>query len=108
VEKEKQWAKEHNVPISFIAGLDFKKQTDNWFSLACACDYVVSVSTALVHFMGAAGRRVELLLTDKQAPFIWGVSEGPSLPYPNVSIHRRKQGEDNEAYLNRVKERLLP
>lgn len=108
VEKEKEWAKDHNVPISFIAGLDFRKQTDNWFSLGCACDYVVSVSTALVHFMGAAGKRVELLLTDKQAPFIWGIDEGASLPYPSVNIHRRRADEENDAYMNRIRASLLP
>lgn len=108
IQREKEYAKKANIPITFIAGLDFKKQIDNWFALAAACDYTISVSTAIVHFMGAIGQRVELLLTERQAPFIWGTEEGPSLPYPTVNIHRRKVGETNETYMTRIQEALCP
>jgi ADP-heptose:LPS heptosyltransferase len=108
IKAERELATKANIPITFISGLDFKKQIDNWFALGAACDYTISVSTALVHFMGAIGQRVELLLTERQAPFIWGTEEGQSLPYPTVNIHRRKPGESNEVYLTRIIESLSP
>lgn len=108
IEREKKLAKDLGVPISFIAGLDFRKQLDNWFALAAGCDYIVSVSTALVHFMGAINKRVELLLTEKQAPFIWGTQEGQSYAYQSVNIHRRRPAELNEGYLDRILSSLKP
>lgn len=106
ITNDKQRAKELNFPITFIQGLNFKNQIDHWFALAMATDHCISVSTAIVHFLGAAGRRVELLLTEHQAPFIWGTGVGASLPYPDVRIHRRTRGETTAAYLERIDESL--
>jgi len=94
VKEEQTLAREQGWPVTFINGIDFKKDIDGWFALACACDRIVSVSTALVHFAGAAGMKVDLLLGEFQAPFIWGMEEGASLPYPEVKIHRinKEQG----------------
>jgi len=65
------------------------------------------VSTALVHFVGAAGGRVDLLIGDYQAPFIWGLEEGMSLPYAGVNIVRKSKEETVEAFFDRVGEDVL-
>jgi tetratricopeptide (TPR) repeat protein len=107
VATERALAKENGWPVTFIDGIDFKKDIDNWLSLACACDQIISVSTALVHFAGAAGRRVDLLIGDFQAPFIWGLEEGLSLPYPNVHITRKTKEESLESLFDRVGTKAL-
>jgi len=107
VDEEREFAKKMGWPVTFIEGLDFKKNIDGWVALTCACDRVVSVSTALVHFAGASGKQVDVLIGDYQAPFIWGLDEGQSLPYENVFIHRKKREESVESLFDRVYERLL-
>lgn len=107
VAAEKAWAKENQFPISFIDGIDFKKDLDKWFSLACACDQIVSVSTALVHYVGAAGKRVDLLIGDYQAPFIWGLEGGYSLPYSDVFIHRKNKDDSVEEFFVSVAKRVF-
>lgn len=102
IKEEQELARKNQWPITFISGLDFKKDIEGWFALACACDRIISVSTALVHFVGAAGKRVDLLLGDYQAPFIWGMNEGPSLPYPHVTIHRTRKSEGPEELFKRI------
>jgi ADP-heptose:LPS heptosyltransferase len=103
VTNERKLAKENNWPITFIDGIDFKKDIDAWVALAGVCDKIISVSTALVHFAGAAGMHVELILGKAQSPFIWGLEEGISLPYPNVFIHRQGNDESRECYMERLK-----
>jgi len=105
--KEREYAKKNKLPITFIEGIDFKKNIDSWFALACACDRILSVSTALVHFAGAAGKRVDLLLTEFQSPFIWGTEEGDSLPYSDVTIHRKKRDQGVEDFLLHVRKSLI-
>jgi tetratricopeptide (TPR) repeat protein len=102
VSEERKMAKERGWPITFIDGIDFKKDIDGWIALAAACDRVLSVSTALVHFVGAAGMRVDLLIGDHQAPFIWGLDEGPALPYPNVNVIRKRKEESPEQFFQRA------
>ena len=102
VKEERELARKNGWPVSFIEGIDFKKEIDNWVALACACDSIISVSTALVHFAGAAGKRVDLLIGDHQAPFIWGLKEGASLPYAGINIIRKVKEETPEQFFDRV------
>ena len=102
VSEEKALVKKMGWPVTFIDGIDFKKNIDGWVALACACDRIVSVSTALVHFAGAAGKRVDVLIGDYQAPFIWGLEQGRSLPYEGVYVHRKAGGESVEQFFDRV------
>lgn len=104
VKEEREYRRANGLPLTFVEGIDFKKEIDAWFAIACACDHIVSVSTALVHFCGAAGRSVDLLLGDGQSPFIWGTESGPSIAYPSVSVHRKSKEESAEEYFNRVTE----
>lgn len=104
---EKKVSQANNDPIKFIQGVDFKKDIDAWVAMACACDQILSVSTALVHFAGAAGKKVDLILSEYQAPFIWGLEEGLSLAYPDVHVWRKSKDQSIEEYFERIKG-LLP
>lgn len=107
VTKERALAKENGWPVTFVSGVDFKKDLDAWHALACACDRVISVSTALVHFAGASGKRVDVLMPDRQGPFIWGLEDGRSVAYPDVHTWRKIKGEESEAFFERIAEQLL-
>jgi len=103
IEEIKKKVTENNLPFVFFEGIDFKVNIDDWIALATACDEIISVSTALVHFAGAAGMKVNLILGESQSPFIWGLTEGKSLPYDNVIIHRPRKNEKRENYILRIK-----
>jgi len=107
VSKEKNYLAEKFKNIRWIDGLDFKKDLDGWFALMCACDDIISVSTALVHFAGAAGRSIHLLLSDRGAPFIWGLTDDFSIAYPDIKIYRKKSEQENEAFFEDVAHRAL-
>jgi tetratricopeptide (TPR) repeat protein len=102
ISQEKVYRKEKNLPMFFVDGIDFKKDIDSWFALICACDGLISVSTAAVHFAAAAGKPVDLILGDGQSPFVWGTREGQSLVYPSVLIHRKHKDECAEEYFTRI------
>lgn len=92
--------------VKFIEGIDFKKDLDGWLALAMSCDHIVSVSTALVHFAGACGQRVSVLLGPRGGPFIWGMDPGESIVYPEVEIYRKDESEGMSDYVVRVRELL--
>jgi tetratricopeptide (TPR) repeat protein len=108
VSKEKEYLRSRFKNIRWIDGLDFKKDLDGWLALACACDDIISVSTALVHFAGAAGRSIHLLLSDKGAPFIWGVEGDTSIAYPDIKIYRKRAEQSNEEFFEGVAAKALP
>ena len=108
VAKEKEYLAKKFTNIRWIDGLDFKKDIDGWFSLMCACDDIISVSTALVHFAGAAGRSVHLLLSDKGAPFIWGLEDDYSIAYPDFKIYRKQTEQTAEEFFKNVATKALP
>ena len=71
-------------------------------------DDIISVSTALVHFAGAAGKSVHLLLSDKGAPFIWGTEGSESIAYPNIKIYRKSTTQSNDEFFDQVSLSALP
>ena len=73
--------------------LDFTKDLDQWLALSAACDGIISVSTSLVHFAGACGQRVAVVMPFKQGHWSLGLDETESIFYPRVSIFRRKTDE---------------
>lgn len=107
VSADKAYAEANQLPVTFIEGIDFKKDLDGWFALSCACDRIISVSTALIHFAGAAGKRVDVLMGTTQGPFIWGLEDGPSIAYQDVHTWRRRDGEDVGDFMVRMREALL-
>lgn len=106
ITEEQKFAKENGLPVSFIEGIDFKKDIDAWLALGYLCDEIISVSTALVHFMGAMGKTVNLLLSEKQSPFIWGLEPGLSIAYPHVNIHRKNSNQTPENFFEEVSKRI--
>ena len=102
VSKEKELARGKKFPISFISGIDFKKDLDGWMSVTALCDEILSVSTALVHFAAAIGRPVRLMLTNYQTPFVWALDEGQSYVYPAVTIHRQRKEEPVSSLIRRA------
>ena len=51
--------------MTIFPKLDFKVHIDDWVALLAACDGIVSVSTALVHFAGAVGQKVAVVMPGK-------------------------------------------
>lgn len=107
VSKEKEYLLAKYKNIRWIDGIDFKKDLDSWFSLICACDDIISVSTALVHFAGAAGKSVHLLLSDRGAPFIWGLEDTNSIAYKDVKIYRKKTNQSNDEFFQDVSKKAV-
>jgi len=60
-----------------------------------------------VHFAGAAGRSVHLLLSDRGAPFIWGLHDDVSIAYPDVKIYRKKPDRSDDEFFLDVANRAL-
>lgn len=108
VSREKEFLAARYKNIRWIDGLDFKKDLDGWFALICACDDIISVSTALVHFAGAAGRSVHLLLSERGAPFIWGLHDSFSIAYLDIKIYRKTLSQSNEDFFESVAVSALP
>jgi len=106
VTKEHEYLKNKYKNIRWIDGMDFKKDLDGWFSLICACDEIVSVSTALVHFAGAAGKKVNLLLSELGAPFIWGLEDTESIAYNNFRIFRKSATESHDVFFKDVASKI--
>lgn len=102
VTEAKAYAKKNALPVTFISGVDFKRDLDKWLALIDSCDEILSVSTAMVHFAGALGKRVRLILGEMQSPFIWGLEEGKSIAYPTVQIFRKKKEEDYTDFFSRI------
>jgi Tetratricopeptide repeat len=107
ISSDKRYLTQKYRNLRFIDGIDFKKELDNWFALICACDQIISVSTAAVHFAGAAGKCVDLLLSDKGAPFIWGLEHSESIAYEKIRIHRKNKNESMETYFSNVAQKVL-
>ena len=107
VTKEKDYLTRKYKNVRWIDGIDFKKDIDSWFALACACDDVISVSTALVHFVGAAGKSLHLLLSEKAGPFIWGMPGDQNIAYPNVKIYRKSKDQEYNMFFDSVAQSAL-
>lgn len=107
VSEEQKYSRENGLPVTFIEGIDFKKDLDAWISLGYLCDEILSVSTALVHFMGAMGKKVNLLLGEKQSPFIWGLDSGKSIAYPDVNIFRKNSQQTPELFFEDVAKKVI-
>jgi tetratricopeptide (TPR) repeat protein len=82
--------------------LDFKRHLDDWMAIAAACDGIISVSTALVHFAGACGQKVAVVMPEPQGPWILGTHDDWSMVYPEVSIFRRNRTESVRDLVDRI------
>ena len=82
--------------------LDFKYHLDDWLAIAAACDGIISVSTALVHFAGAIGQKIAVVMPGKQGPWHLGLEDTQSMAYKNVRIFRRQGDETIEDVVERI------
>jgi len=90
---EQELVKNLGLEMLSFNDLDFTKDLDQWLALSAACDGIISVSTSLVHFAGACGQRVAVVMPFKQGHWSLGLDETESIFYPRVSIFRRKADE---------------
>ena len=71
--------------------LDFRNDIDEWLAIASACDGIISVSTALVHFAGAVGQKIAVVMPGKQGPWHLGLDDKESMAYKNVRIFQKRE-----------------
>jgi tetratricopeptide (TPR) repeat protein len=102
VSTDEAWLASRGHKMRMFEGVDFKKDLDRWLAITAACDGIVSVSTALVHFAGAINQKVALIMPEKQGPYIWGVDKSRSIVYPHVHIFRPNRSESIAELLRRV------
>jgi len=102
VEDDLRWSASCGYDISVFPNIDFKQDLDGWLAISAACDGVISVSTALVHFAGACNQKVAVVMPESKGPWILGLNDNRSIAYPNVHYFRRKEEESLEQLLVRV------
>ena len=100
--KEEQFLKEKGFEFITFPKVDYKKNLEDWLAIAAACDGIISVSTALVHFAGACGQKVGIVMPEPQGPWILGIDDTWSIAYPNVAIFRRNREETVRDLVDRV------
>ena len=94
--------KERGYELVSFPQVDFKSKLDDWLAISAACDGIISVSTALVHFAGACGQKVGIVMPEPQGPWILGIDDEWSIAYPNVAIFRRNRDESVTELVDRV------
>ncbi len=100
--KEQKYIKELGYDMVSFNDLNFKKDLEDWLAISAACDGIISVSTALVHFAGACGQKVAIVMPEPQGPWILGMKEDWSIVYPEVGIFRRDHNEPIRNLVQRV------
>ena len=100
--KEEAFLKEKGFEFITFPKVDYKKNLEDWLAIAAACDGIISVSTALVHFAGACGQKVGIVMPEPQGPWILGIDDTWSIAYPNVAIFRRNREETVRELVDRV------
>ncbi len=106
--KEQAFIEDLGYEMLNFPKLDFKKDLDHWLAIAAACDGIVSVSTALVHFAGACGQKVAVIMPEPQGPWILGMDDEWSIAYPEVAIFRRAHDEPVRDLVDRVAGVIVP
>lgn len=96
----------NGASIVSFPDLDFRTDLEDWLAISAACDGIISVSTALVHFAGAIGQKVGIVMPEPQGPWHLGVEDTWHLTYPNVYIFRRDADETDESLVRRVSEAI--
>ena len=102
VRKEIEKVRDQGFDIVDFPELDFKVHLDDWVAIAGACSGIISVSTALVHFAGAIGQKVAVVMPSKQGPWHLGLHDEESMAYKNVRIYRPQGDEPIDKLVERV------
>jgi hypothetical protein len=107
VTNELKYLKEKNKKLAVFEKLDFRNDIDDWVAIAAACDGIISVSTALVHFAGAVGQKVAVVMPGKQGPWHLGLNDTESMAYKNVKIFRPSARESLQEVITRVSKLIV-
>ena len=102
ITEEIRYLKGKNHDLVLFPELDFKVHIDEWVAIAGACDGIISISTALVHFAGAIGQKVAVVMPGEQGPWHLGLTDTKSMAYKNVKIYRPTQQESLDKLIERV------
>ena len=95
-------AKAHGLDMVSFNQLDFTQDLEHWLALAAACDGITCISTSLVHFAGACGQKVSVVMPYNQGHWSVGVSDTESIIYPNVNIFRVEASEEIPSLIKRA------
>ena len=99
---EESLAKAHGLDMVSFNHLDFTKDLEHWLALSAACDGITCISTSLVHFAGACGQKVSVVMPYNQGHWSVGVTDTESIIYSNVRLFRRENSESNASLVNRA------
>ena len=102
IQKEASYLADKGHQMSIFNKINFKEHLDDWLAIAAACDGIISVSTALVHFAGAVGQKVAVVMPAHQGPWHLGMNDTESIAYKNVKIFRPGKGESTNEHVARV------
>ena len=103
---EQDIAKTYNLEMVSFNELDFTKELDHWLALSAACDGITCISTSLVHFSGACGQKVAVVMPYNQGHWSLGVSDDESIIYPNVRLFRKQQNESTSLLIQRASDHI--
>ena len=95
-----------DVDVLQCADIDNFKDLDGFAALIEACDLVISIDNSTVHFAGALGKPVWVLLPFK-ADWRWMINRHDSVWYPSVKLYRQTNRDDWDEVLTRVQQDLL-
>ena len=107
VSTELRYLQERNKKLAVFEKLDFRNDIDDWVAIAAACDGIISVSTALVHFAGAIGQKVAVVMPGSQGPWHLGLNDTESIAYKNVRIYRPSEMESLQEVITRVSKLIV-
>jgi ADP-heptose:LPS heptosyltransferase len=99
---EQRLAKAKGFDMVSFNHLDFTKDLEHWLALSAACDGITCISTSLVHFAGACGQKVSVVMPYNQGHWSVGVKETESIIYPNVNIFRLEPNEELHSLIKRA------
>lgn len=99
---EQSLAKANGFDMLSFNHLDFTKDLEHWLALSAACDGITCISTSLVHFAGACGQKVSVVMPYNQGHWSVGVTDTDSIIYPNVNLFRLEAKEDIPSLIKRA------
>ncbi|MDA9689904.1 hypothetical protein N9V13_05785 [Betaproteobacteria bacterium] len=102
IRNEAEYLKSNGYNMTIFNKLNYKEHLDDWLAIAGACHGIISVSTALVHFAGAIGQKVAVVMPSHQGPWHLGMKDTESIAYKNVNIFRPDKNESTHDLITRV------
>ena len=99
---EQRLVKANGFDMVSFNHLDFTKDLEHWLALSAACDGITCISTSLVHFAGACGQKVSVVMPYNQGHWSVGVTYTESIIYPNVNLYRLEEKEDIPSLIKRA------